>query len=52
MSNFQELYGKIYNYGKYKKPKTASLEIISFLDKMLKYDIKAHISARVLMNER
>ena len=31
-SNIQELYGKINNYGKYKIPKTASKEIISFLD--------------------
>ena len=50
-SNIQELYGKINNYGKYKIPKTASKEIISFLDKMLKYDGKQRLSARELMNE-
>ena len=50
-SNIQELYGKINNYGKYKIPKTASKEIISFLDKMLKYDGKQRLSARELLNE-
>ena len=50
-SNIQELYGKINFDGKYKIPKTASREIISFLEKMLQYDGKKRLSASELMNE-
>ena len=49
--DIQELYTKISHYGKYKVPKTASLEIISFLEKMLQYDGKFRLSARELMKE-
>ena len=49
--NAQELFSKIVNYGKYKIPKTSSLEIISFLDKMLQYNGQARLSARELKNE-
>ena len=41
---FEELVGKI-NLGKYRLPTTASREIISFLDKMLKYKGKDRLSA-------
>jgi serine/threonine protein kinase len=47
---FEELVGKI-NLGKYRLPRTASLEIVSFLDKMLKYDGKDRSTARELSNE-
>ena len=50
-SNIQELYGKINFDGKYKIPKTASREIISFLEKMLQYDGKKRLTAIELMNE-
>ena len=49
--DIQELFTKINNFGKYKIPKTASLEIISFLDKMLQYDGKARLTAKELMKE-
>ena len=48
--NEKELVAKI-NNGKYKIPKTASLEIISFLDKMLRYEGNLRLSARELKNE-
>ena len=47
---FEELVGKI-NLGKYRLPRTASTEIVSFLDKMLKYDGKDRSTARELINE-
>ena len=47
---FEELVGKI-DKGKYKLPTTASREIISFLDKMLKYKGKDRLSAKELINE-
>ena len=47
---FEELVGKI-DKGKYRLPTTASREIISFLDKMLKYKGKDRSSARELINE-
>ena len=47
---FEELVGKI-DKGKYKLPTSASREIISFLDKMLKYKGKDRSSARELINE-
>ena len=47
---FEELVGKI-DKGKYRLPTTASREIISFLDKMLKYKGKDRLSAKELINE-
>ena len=47
---FEELVGKI-DKGKYKLPIIASREIISFLDKMLKYKGKDRLSAKELINE-
>ena len=47
---FEELVGKI-DKGKYKLPTSASREIISFLDKMLKYKGKDRLSAKELINE-
>ena len=47
---FEELVGKI-DKGKYRLPSSASREIISFLDKMLKYKGKDRSSARELINE-
>jgi len=49
-STFDELVSKI-NQGRYKLPRTASLEIVSFLDKMLKYEGKDRLSARELSNQ-
>ena len=47
---FEELVGKI-DKGKYRLPTDASREIISFLDKMLKYKGKDRLSAKELINE-
>ena len=47
---FEELVGKI-DKGKYRLPTKASKEIISFLDKMLKYKGKDRLSAKELINE-
>ncbi len=47
---FEELVGKI-DKGKYRLPTNASREIISFLDKMLKYKGKDRLSAKELINE-
>ena len=47
---FEELVGKI-NIGKYRLPRTASTEIVSFLDKMLKYDGKDRLTAKELKKE-
>ena len=48
---FEELVGKIKDKGQYKLPKTVSHEFFSFLDKMLKYDGKARLSAKELINQ-
>ena len=47
---FDELVSKIQK-GKYRLPPTTSSELVSFLDKMLRYDGKARLSARELINE-
>ena len=50
-NNFEELMGKIIDYGKYRIPRTSSIEIVSFLDKMLKYNGKDRLTAKELINE-